>query len=84
MNNRKLAAFILGMVDQSVASELPEKEHLDLIEKDLKTICETNLYYYLVSGYENDLLCRMRRKNDKMESVSQFKHIKIQKVENER
>ena len=31
MENRKLAEFILGMVDMGVASELPEEEHLEMI-----------------------------------------------------
>lgn len=64
MTNRKLATFILGMVDQSVASELPEEEHLDLIEKDLEKIAKTNLYYYLTSGYENDLLYKRNKEKE--------------------
>lgn len=53
MENRKLAEFILGMVDMGVASELPEEEHLEMIVEDLEKIEETNLYYYLVSGCEH-------------------------------
>lgn len=61
MNNRKLAEFILGMVDMSVANELPEEEHLNLLEHDLNDIRDTNLYYYLVNGYENNLLLKRQR-----------------------
>ena len=64
MTNRKLATFILGMVDHSVASELPEEEHLDLIKKDLEKIAKTNLYYYLTSGYENDLLYKRNKEKE--------------------
>lgn len=53
--NKKIAEFILGMVDMSVASELPEEEHLAYLVADLNAIKEThpNLYYYLESGCEN-------------------------------
>ena len=50
MNNNEIAQFILGMVDMSVASELPEEEHLEYLMKDLESIKETNLYYYLESA----------------------------------
>ena len=52
MNNRKIAEFIFGMVDMSVASELPEKEQLESIVNDLNKIENTCLYYYLQSAYE--------------------------------
>ena len=54
MDNYKLAEFIFGMVDMSVASELPEREQIQLIKEDLDTISNTNLYYYLCSAYENN------------------------------
>lgn len=52
MINKKIAEFIFGMMDMSVASELPEDEQLEMIEKDLESIKDTNLYYYLKSAYE--------------------------------
>ena len=51
---RKIAEFIFGMVDMSVTSELPEEEQLEMIEKDLESIKDTNLYYYLLSAFENN------------------------------
>lgn len=54
MDNYKLAEFIFGMVDMSVASELPEREQIQLIKEDLDAINNTNLYYYLCSAYENN------------------------------
>ena len=61
MDNKELAKFIFGMVDMSVASELPEEEQIQSIVEDLDKIEKTNLYYYLVSGYENDKLSKKRR-----------------------
>lgn len=52
MEERKIAEFILGMVDMGVASELPEEGHLDLLVTDLEEIKGSNLYYYLLSGCE--------------------------------
>ena len=53
MDNYKLAQFIFGMVDMSVASELPEAEQIQSIKEDLDSIKGTNLYYYLCSACEN-------------------------------
>ncbi len=61
MDNKELAKFIFGMVDMSVASELPEEEQIQSIVEDIDKIEKTNLYYYLVSGYENDKLSKKRR-----------------------
>jgi len=51
----EIAKFILGMVDMSVASELPEYEHLQYLVDDLQRIQGSSLYYYLCSAYENYL-----------------------------
>lgn len=53
--NKEIAKFIFGMVDMSVASELPEEEQLKIIENDLKAIEDTDLYYYLINAYENSI-----------------------------
>ena len=53
MNSADIARFIFGMVDMSVASEIPEDEQLRLLEKDLEDIQETNLYYYLSCACEH-------------------------------
>lgn len=53
MDNEKLANWILGMVDMSIASEFSKEEQLQMMREDLNSIKETNLYYYLVSAYEN-------------------------------
>lgn len=53
MNNQELAEFIFGMVDMSVASELPEDKQIEMIKGDLEKIEDTNLYYYLQSACEH-------------------------------
>ena len=52
MSNQKIAEFILGMLDMSVTSELPEDEQLEMIKNDLENIKDTSLYYYLQSACE--------------------------------
>lgn len=51
----EIAKFILGMIDMSVASELPEYEHLQYLVADLQSIKGSSLYYYLCSACENYL-----------------------------
>lgn len=55
MDNFKIAEFIFGMCDMSVASELPWDEQIESIKEDLDAIENTNLYYYLSNAYENNI-----------------------------
>lgn len=54
MKEKQMAEWILGMVDMSVASELPQAEQLEILESELVKIRETALYYYLASALEKE------------------------------
>ena len=52
-DTKRIAEFILGMVDMSVTSELPVSEQLEMLEKELANIEDTSIYYYLLNGCDN-------------------------------